>query len=255
MPVGAAGILLVVCGTIGGLWGDGGLSQRTSRAGGYGRDIGIIDLGHEPPLSVDGSEAAVIDRRRVSVQWFSGTILTGLCGAALIGGAVFASLDGEMTFARVPERVESALRGAFGANDRAVSLHKADRLPPPGEANAARSLMRVSTVTRVGSRDVIRVRPFIRVSGNLSMTTSDLSAKIPPFNAQRMLADVGGGAQASTDDANNADAAEPDAEVSFVTKDLGTVLPKAKISASIGLDEIALRVRDAANWHGSGTGV
>ena len=228
------------------------MSQRTSRAGGYGRDIGIIDLGHEPPLSVDGSEAAVIDRRRVSVQWFSGTILTGLCGAALIGGAVFASLDGEMTFARVPERVESALRGAFGANDRAVSLHKADRLPPPGEANAARSLMRVSTVTRVGSRDVIRVRPFIRVSGNLSMTTSDLSAKIPPFNAQRMLADVGGGPQASTDDANNADAAEPDAEVSFVTKDLGTVLPKAKISAGVALDEILMRVRDTANWHGNG---
>jgi murein DD-endopeptidase MepM/ murein hydrolase activator NlpD len=229
------------------------LSQRTARAGGYGRDNGIIDLGHEPPLSVDGSEAAVIDRRRVSVQWFSGTILTGLCGAALIGGAVFASLDGEMTFARVPERVESALRGAFGANDRAVSLHKADRLPPPSEATAARSLVRVSTVTRVGSRDVIRVRPFMRVSGNLSMTTSDLSAKIPPFNAQRMLADVGGGSQTSDDNANIADAAaEPEAEVSFVTKDLGTVLPKAKISASIALDEIVMRVRDAANWHGNG---
>jgi murein DD-endopeptidase MepM/ murein hydrolase activator NlpD len=228
------------------------LSQRTSRAGGHGRDIGIIDLGHEPPLSVDGSEAAVIDRRRVSVQWFSGTILTGLCGAALIGGAVFASLDGEMTFARVPERVESALRGAFGANDRAVSLHKADRLPPPGEATAARSLVRVSTVTRVGSRDVVRVRPFIRVSGNLSMTTSDLSAKIPPFNAQRMLADVGGGSQTSTAEANNADAAEPDAEVSFVTKDLGTVLPKARISPSVALDEVVMRVRDAANWHGNG---
>jgi murein DD-endopeptidase MepM/ murein hydrolase activator NlpD len=220
--------------------------------GGHGRDIGIIDLGHEPPLSIDGSEAAVIDRRRVSVQWFSGTILTGLCGAALIGGAVFASLDGEMTFARVPERVESALRGAFGANDRAVSLHKADRLPPPGEATAARSLVRVSTVTRVGSRDVVRVRPFIRVSGNLSMTTSDLSAKIPPFNAQRMLADVGGGSQTSTAEANNADAAEPDAEVSFVTKDLGTVLPKARISPSVALDEVVMRVRDAANWHGNG---
>jgi len=90
------------------------LNQRTSRGGGYGRDTGVIDLGHEPPLSVDGTEAAVIDRRRISVQWFSGTILTGLCGAALIGGAVFASLDGETTFARVPERVESALRGAFG---------------------------------------------------------------------------------------------------------------------------------------------
>jgi len=238
-----------------GIWGDGGLSQRTSRGGGYGRETGIIDLGHEPPLSVDGTEAAVIDRRRVSVQWFSGTILTGLCGAALIGGAVFASLDGEMTFAKVPERVEGALRGAFGANDKTASLHKSDRLPPPGESTAARNVVRVSTVARVGNRDVMRVRPFIRIAGNLSMTTSDLSAKIPPFNAQRMLSDVGTAPPAAADDPNAADAAEPDAEVSFVTKDLAPVLPKAKIAAVVALDEILMRVRDASNWHGSSTGV
>lgn len=228
------------------------MSQKAPRGSGYGRETGIIDLGHEPPLSVDGSEAAVIDRRRVSVQWFSGTILTGLCGAALIGGAVFASLDGEMTFAKIPERVEGTLRGAFGANDRAVSLHKSDRLPPPGESTASRNVVKVSTVTRVGNRDVMRVRPFIRISGNLSMTTSDLSAKIPPFNAQRMLTDVGSAAPAASDDPNAADAAEPDAEVSFVTKDLATVLPKAKLAAVVALDEILLRVRDAANWRGAG---
>jgi murein DD-endopeptidase MepM/ murein hydrolase activator NlpD len=215
----------------------------------------MIDLGHEPPLSVDGSEAAVIDRRRVSVQWFSGTILTGLCGAALIGGAVFASLDGEMTFAKVPERVEGALRGAFGANDRTVSLHKSDRLPPPSESSASRNVVRVSTVTKVGNREVMRVRPYIRISGNLSMTTSDLSAKIPPFNAQRMLTDVGSETSASTEDPNNPDAVEPDAEVSFVTKDLATVLPKAKLAAVVALDDILMRVRDAANWHGAGGGV
>src|SRR3974390_3395764 len=173
-----------------GIWGDGGLNHRTPRGGSYGREAATIDLGHEPPLSVDGTEAAVIDRRRVSVQWFSGTILTGLCGAALIGGGVFACLDGETTFARVPERVESALRGAFGANDRAVSLHKADRLPPPGEQTASRNVMRVSTVTRGGNRDGMRVRPYTRISGNLSMTTSDLEAKVPPFHEQRMLSDT-----------------------------------------------------------------
>jgi murein DD-endopeptidase MepM/ murein hydrolase activator NlpD len=237
-----------------GLWGDAGLNHGASRGGGYGRETGVIDLGHEPPLSVDGSEAAVIDRRRVSVQWFSGTILTGLCGAALIGGAVFASLDGEMTFAKVPERVEGALRGAFGANDKTVSLRKSDRLPPPGEATAARNVIRVSTVTRVGSRDVMRVRPYIRISGNLSLTTSDLSAKIPPFNAQRMLADVGDAAPTSSDDANNADAAEPDAEVSFVTKDLAPILPRAKLAAMVAIDEVLMRVRDASNWR-SGSGV
>ena len=241
-----------VLSNVDGIWGDTGLSQKAPRGSGYGRETGIIDLGHEPPLSVDGSEAAVIDRRRVSVQWFSGTILTGLCGAALIGGAVFASLDGEMTFAKVPERVEGALRGAFGANDRTATLHKSDRLPPPGESTASRNVVRVSTVTRVGNRDVMRVRPFVRISGNLSMTTSDLSSKIPPFNAQRMLTDVGTTTQAASDDPNNPEAVEPDAEVSFVTKDLATVLPKAKLAAVVALDEVLMRVRDAANWRGSG---
>ncbi|WP_454632687.1 peptidoglycan DD-metalloendopeptidase family protein [Bradyrhizobium cenepequi] len=231
------------------------MSQRASRGSGLGRETGMIDLGHEPPLSVDGSEAAVIDRRRVSVQWFSGTILTGLCGAALIGGAVFASLDGEMTFAKLPERVEGALRGAISANDRGASLHKSDRLPPPSEASASRNVVRVSTVTRVGNRDVMRVRPFVRISGNLSMTTSDLSAKIPPFNAQRMLTDVGTNQPAAADDPNNPEAVEPDAEVSFVTKDLAQVLPKAKIAAVVALDEILMRVRDAANWRGNNSGV
>jgi hypothetical protein len=41
-------------------------------------DPAALDLGNEPPLSADGTSSAGIDRRRVSVQWFSGTILTGL---------------------------------------------------------------------------------------------------------------------------------------------------------------------------------
>src|SRR5207302_8248849 len=70
-----------------------------------------------------------------------------------------------------------------------------------------------------------------------------------------MLTDVGSAAPAASDDPNNGDAAEPDAEVSFVTKDLGTVLPKAKVAAVVALDEVLLRVRDAANWRGNGGGV
>jgi murein DD-endopeptidase MepM/ murein hydrolase activator NlpD len=210
----------------------------------------MIDLGHEPPLSVDGSEAAVIDRRSVSVQWFSGTILTGLCGAALIGGAVFASLDGETTFAKVPERVESALRGAFSGADKGAA-RKSDRLPPPSEAAAARQIIKVSTVSKIGNREVMRVRPFVRIAGNLALSTSDLSAKVPPFDAQRILTDVGGASPADGSDSNPGSAAEPDAEVSFVMRDLGSVLPKAKIAAYVPADEVLMRVRDASNWRGN----
>jgi murein DD-endopeptidase MepM/ murein hydrolase activator NlpD len=209
-----------------------------------------IDLGNEPPLSVDGENTGLVDRHRISVQWFSGTILAGLCGASLMSGAVFAALDGETNFATVPERVEAALRGAAaGVIDRVANVaRKADRLPPPGEANAARQIIRVSTTTRgSGNREIVRVRPFIRVAGNLSLTVSELSANIPPFNAQKIIARAEG-IPANADDAAGA---EPDAEVSFVTRDLATALPRAKIAAVASLDEVLARVREAANWDGN----
>ncbi len=218
-----------------------------------GREVGTIDLGHEPPLSVDGSEAAVIDRRRVSVQWFSGTILTGLCGAALIGGAVFASLDGETTFAKLPERAESALRGGIGPVDRQTSLHKSDRLPPPNESSAARQVVRISSVSRLGSRDVMRARPHIRISGNLTMSTSDLSAKVPVFNAQRLLTDVG--FRTPSVQTSSSDAVEADAEVSFVTRDLSQLLPRAHIVGDVPMEEVVMRVRDTTAWKGNSGGV
>src|SRR5215475_3077924 len=210
-----------------------------------------IDLGNEPPLSVDGETSGLVDRRRVSVQWFSGTVLTGLCGAALMSGAVFAALDGETNFATVPERVEAALRQTVaGIAERvANSARKADRLPPPGEANAARQVIRVSQTSRgSGNREIVRVRPFIRVAGNLSLSVTELSASIPPFNAQKILAQSEGVA-ASADDAASA-GTEPDAEVSFITRDLAGALPRAKIAAVVSIDEVLARVRDAINWDG-----
>ena len=208
-----------------------------------------IDLGSEAPLSVDGEGSGLVDRRRVSVQWLSGVILTGLCGAALMSGAVFAALDGETNFATVPERVESALHGAIGAITERVAnaTRKTDRLPPPGEANAARQVIRVSATTRgSGNREIVRVRPFIRVAGNLSLSVSQLSANIPPFNAQKMAAQSEGIPVSAQDAAD----AQPDAEVSFVTRDLNSVLPRAKIAAVASVDEVLARVREAANWDG-----
>jgi murein DD-endopeptidase MepM/ murein hydrolase activator NlpD len=206
-----------------------------------------IDLGNESPLSVDGEDSGLVDRRRVSVQWFSGTILTGLCGAALMSGAVFAALDGETNFATVPERGEATLRGTVtGITERiANSTRKADRLPPPGDTTAARQVIRVSTTTRgSGNREIMRVRPFIRVAGNLSLTLSELSATIPPFNAQKLIARSEGVSTSAEDAAG----AEPDAEVSFFTRDLNSVLPRSRIAALVSIDEVLARVREAANW-------
>jgi murein DD-endopeptidase MepM/ murein hydrolase activator NlpD len=203
-----------------------------------------IDLGDEPPLSADGARPGLLARRRVSVQWFSGTVLTGLCGAALMGGAVYATLDGEANFAALPERLEAALRGTVSGERLATVIRKSNRLPQAGEINAARQLIRVSTTSRgEGEREVVRVRPFIRVSSNLSLSVTELSANIPLFSPQRVLAEAG-----RTDEPPGA---EPDAEVSFVTRDLAPILPRIKLAALVSSDEVLARIRDVAEWSGS----
>jgi murein DD-endopeptidase MepM/ murein hydrolase activator NlpD len=222
-----------------------------------------IDLGNEPPLSVDGGNGGLVDRRRVSVQWFSGTILTGLCGVALMGGAVFAALDGETNFAAAPEHVEVGLRGAIGAlGERFIGARKTDRLPPVSEAAIARQVLRVPTSSRQGERELVRVRPYVRISGNLSLTVSDLSAHIPPFNPQKLLTE-------SVGVPDETPAAAPDAEVSFVTCDfvpapahgkvtpavcaLSSLLPKVKPATLLPLDDVLTSVRDVASSAGLGS--
>lgn len=205
-----------------------------------------LDLGNEPPLSVDGGTGGVIDRRRVSVQWFSGTILTGVCGAALMGGAVFASLDGETNFATVPERIENSLRGAIGAIGDKIASRKSDRLPPASESSAQRQVLPISNTTKVGDREVVRTRSVVRVSANLTMTSTEFAANVPAFNAQKLLAIAG----ADGVPADEQPGAEPDAEVSYVTRDLAGILPRAKTAAALPIDDIIARVRDTANWTG-----
>jgi murein DD-endopeptidase MepM/ murein hydrolase activator NlpD len=235
--------------------GNGVLDQGRLRGANRRPRVEAIELGNEPPLSVDGGTGTLVDRRRVSLQWFSGTILTGLCGAALMGGAVFASLDGETNFAAAPERVEVALHGALaGIGDR-LTARKTDRLPALSEASVARQTLRVPSSTRVREREVVRTRPYVRLAGNLSLTVSELSANIPPFNPQKLLAD----GVANADDT----AAEPDAEVSFVTCDfvpavakgrvapatcdINALLSKVKPSTLLPVDEVVTRVRDIAS--------
>ena len=160
-----------------------------------------------------------------------------------MGGAVFTSLDGEANFAALPERVEVALRGALGGAAE-KSTHKSDRLPTAEEPTFARQVIRVSTINRVGNHEVVRVRPFVRIAGNLSLTVSDLSANIPAFNPQRLLADAGPGNAAP----NDAPAAEPEAEVAFVMREMAPIMPKLKIALLTPADEVIARVREAAEW-------
>jgi len=108
------------------------------------------------------------------------------------------------------------------------SLHKSDRLPPPSESAPPRVVTRVSTRhPRRVIRDVMRgvaVRPHSPAK-SLRLTTSDLSAKIPPFNAQRMLTEVSAARpRLRRRSQQRRRASNPMPRFRFVTKDLASVL-------------------------------
>lgn len=188
---------------------------------------------------MDGDEED-IDRRRVSVRWFAATLLTALCGSFLMGGAVYAALDGEHRFALMPEKVRGVIRGALALGERPVNTaRKGDRMSLLGDAPSARQTFRVSTATKVGDREIIKVRPFTRVSANLAMSTTSVSANIPRFNPAQLVSD-------SVNKEEAAPQAEPTGEVTVVMRDLGNLSQNSRFGASTPMDSVLIKVREVA---------
>jgi len=213
--------------------------QHRRSAGAWRDATSAVGLGDEPPLGVDG-DVEEIDRRRISVRWLVATLLTALCGSFLMGGAVYAALDGDHRFALMPETVRNALRGALAVGERpSNAARKGDRMSLLAESSTARQTFRLSTTTKVGDREIVKVRPFTRVSTNLAMSTTSVSTNIPRFNPAQIVAQ-------SADKEEAAPQAEPTGEVTLVTRDLATAPTNLKFGASVPMEDVLVKVREVA---------
>ncbi|HEX5777515.1 MAG TPA: M23 family metallopeptidase [Xanthobacteraceae bacterium] len=204
---------------------------------GHGRQAPpSIELGNEPPLGLDGDVEEPIDRRRVSIRWLAATVLAAVAGGGLMGGAVYAALDGEYRFAQVPEFARQALRAA---GDRISNAsRKADRMSLLVDLSTARQTLRVSTTTRVADREIVRVRPFIRVASNLATSPTEFASSVPAFNPVKLMTE---------EDPRHDDgpAVEPTGELSIVMRDLLQVPAAARIAATLRNEDVIYSVRQA----------
>lgn len=204
---------------------------------------GNADLGNEPPLGLDHHVEEPVDPRRISIRWLAATVLTALSGASLMGGAVYAALDGEYRFASVPEMARIALKAA---TDRASNLgSKADRISLLSEHQSARQIIRVSTTTRAGEREIVRVRPFVRVATNLALSPSTYASSVPPFNPVKLMAEAD--PERSGDETPQA---EPSGDLTIVMRDLAQLSPNARIAGSVRSDDILMKLREAVDETG-----
>jgi hypothetical protein len=197
-----------------------------------------IELGNEPPLGLDGDVEEPIDRRRVSIRWLAATVLAAVFGAGLMGGAVWAALDGEYRFAQLPEIARIALRQI---GERASNIaRKADRMTLLADHASARQVLRVSTTTRAGDREIVRVRPFIRVASNLAVSPSEFASSVPQFNPVKLMAE-------EEQRGEDSPQLEPTGELSIVMRDLLQTPPAVRIAATIRNEDVQYAVRQAIN--------
>jgi murein DD-endopeptidase MepM/ murein hydrolase activator NlpD len=146
----------------------------------------VVQLGEEPPLDASGMNSPAIDRRAVSLRWLAASVLTGLSGAALIGGAIHLSLEGQGSGIERAERVFVAARPG---ESQQVATRKGDKLVRNELVVGARRTFRSPMTIRAGDREVIKVRAFTRVATELLATTGTYATNIPPFNPLRMFAE------------------------------------------------------------------
>ena len=182
----------------------------------YGRSDGsavIAEIGLEPAIEVNGERHRQFDRRRVSLRWLLGTVLTGLSGAGLITAAIYAALDHQSNFAEAPSvAVVVHKDGDAGMNPR-----KGDRLVKAVDIVAAKQAFKAPTTIKIGDKEIVKVHSFTHVATTLLTASAGFADEIPPFNPLKLLADARSPVEAP------APAPEPqtgDADVSWSIRDL-----------------------------------
>ncbi|HYY83321.1 MAG TPA: M23 family metallopeptidase [Beijerinckiaceae bacterium] len=151
----------------------------------------------------------------VNLRWLGASVLIGVTGALLIGAAIYVSVEGDTNFAEVPERAAPS-GPKTGAEERATNTaRKGDKLVRADTIASAKQSFRAPVTIRAGDREVIKVRPFVRIATGLSLTTGVYATDIPAFNPLRLFAAENG---ERLPEAAPADVA--DADVSVVKKDL-----------------------------------
>src|SRR5215213_9703672 len=133
------------------------------------RALFVADLGSEPPLGTSGATAQVLDRHDLNVRWLGASILTAVAGAALLGTAIYVSLEGVTTFAEIAERVTAPLRTPGDQERTTSAARKGDKLVRSEMVASAKQSFRAPVAVRAGEREAIKMRAFTRVATALSM--------------------------------------------------------------------------------------
>jgi murein DD-endopeptidase MepM/ murein hydrolase activator NlpD len=209
----------------------------------------IVDLGDEDPLYTRNITKGPPDRRRVSLRWLAGSVLTGIFSVALVGGALQAAVG-----LNEYNVVRPALAHGMVYGEGTEVAVKGDRFRPVPENKVSRRVIQISTVTRENDRNIVRVRPFAHVHTSLAAPVApEIAAKVPAFQAADIFA--GGEEEPPMEVTSASDSiygAEVDGEVAIKLEDFPLSGAVYDESAELDVGEVEARVREAAPFLAEG---
>ncbi len=210
-------------------------------------------IGHDAPIMADSERRNAVGRTGLNLRWLLATILTGITSAALLSGAVNTALKALTDPPRSAELLQLGL-SSFGQGGERVTntARKGNKLSPIADLfSSSKQVIQVSSTIVSGNKEIIRSRPYTRVSAKLVVSGTP-SADIPAFNPLRLLA--GDQAERQKDEAD----AEPDADVAIVQRDLFANPTDVRTLLPASVDVVMAKVRTETLLHqafpGAGNG-
>lgn len=200
--------------------------------------------GDEPPLITDGRRGPP-DRREVSARWLAGTCLTGVTASLLIGVALFAALDGRQQLATPPELATKEEMPTKAGDQDSIKGNRVIATITKQKSRDRRR-MEVSTLQKVGEREVIRTKPFEYVRMALA-ADHPASRQYPAFDAMAVFSD-GAKPQTQLADTGQIYGAKVESEISLRTTDFPINVANYDSESDLSSDEVEKVVRSTGQF-------
>ena len=128
------------------------------------------------------------ERRQVSKRWLASSVLVGVTSFFLMGGALFAALDGRQQLTLPAQSYEKASSDEDTGNLALKGNHPS--LYAKLQKSEPSNIIMASTSTRQGDQVIVKAKPFMAIKASMA-TAPRATQRYPNFNALAVFSESG----------------------------------------------------------------
>jgi len=209
---------------------------RVSRVG--SRVKPTMRIEYLPPLSIHG-QTEDDTGHRINRRWLLGAVLAVIAGSVLLGSAMQYSIQREYKIVMSPDTIEiDAIESSRTSDDL---LAKGDRLQTAIDITSARQNFKSPVPVKIGDKEIIKLKPYVKLSTNLTLNSLGREAEVPAFDPMKVFASSDPIAPVGQADAQ----IETDADVALRKSHLIDVFEGSAQAITLNIGQVLAQVEDS----------